>query len=164
MSPSHRSRCPSLEQKKNKKPLSCAMTVTARGDESLRAHSQPLLHYQLQIVNVLHTVGFPLAYSIMPRRHHSNGGPCRTLGFPAPLAPLLANAVALLLLVAVIALPFGGPLLSSSPPGRWRLPHDGPRRRHGVTTFRFPLAFYSSMASMRWLMQLPVAVLSRVTH
>lgn len=104
------------KKRRKKKPLSCGLTVTARGDKSLWAYSQPLLHYQLQIINVLHTVWFSLAYSIMLRCHHSNWGPCGTpsgtLGFLAPLSPLLPNAVALLLQVAVIALTFGGLLLS----------------------------------------------------
>lgn len=99
-----------------KKPLSCAMTVTARGEKSLWAYSQPLLRYQLQIINVLHTAWFSLPYSIMLRRHHSKWGPrgtpSGTLGFLVALSPLLANAVALLLQVAVIALTFGGLLLS----------------------------------------------------
>lgn len=104
------------KKKRRKKPLSCAMTVTARGEKSLWAYSQPLLHYQLQIMNVLHTVWFSLPYSIMLCRHHSKWGPrgtpSGTLGFLVALSPLLANAVALLLQVAVIALTFGGLLLS----------------------------------------------------
>lgn len=92
-----------------------AMTVTANGGKSLWAYSQPLLHYQLQIINVLHTVWFSMPYSIMLCRHHSNWGPHGKAGgalrFLGALSPLLWNAVAVLLLVAVIALTFDGLLL-----------------------------------------------------
>lgn len=92
-----------------------AMTVTSNGEKSLWAYSQPLLHYQLQIINVLQTVWFSMAYSIMLCRHHSNWGPhgkaSVALRFLGALSLLLWNAVAGLLLVAVIALAFDGLLL-----------------------------------------------------
>lgn len=92
-----------------------AMTVTANREKSLWAYSQPLSHYQLQIINVLHAVWSPMPYSIMLCHHHSNWGPHETaggaLGFLGALSPLLWNAVAALLLVAVIALTFDGLLL-----------------------------------------------------
>jgi len=86
-----------------------------RREVAFRAHSQLLLHYQLLIINVLHMVWFSVPYSIMLCRHHSKWGPHGkaggALGFLGSLSPLLWNAVAVLLLVAVIALTFDGLLL-----------------------------------------------------
>lgn len=49
-------------------------------EESLWGYSQSLLHYQLQIINVLRAVCFSTPYSIMLRCHHSRCGPHGTVG------------------------------------------------------------------------------------